>query len=314
MKLKLLISPLARAAYFSEYLEVCLAELGALIPGIDPDVERVGDLDFIAMELAEEQLPAMARASFVQGIFEIDAGRLKPLDRTAEFLLPDQLVHGVKYQGKTNEMVTQLAINLALRFCDRPAAPRTLLDPMAGKGTTLLWALRYGLDARGIERDPGALEALHRHVKRQTKLHRIKHSHGDGTIGARKRGARGKFVRYELGGHTAQLITGDSREAPDLLAGQRFDTLVTDLPYGVQHRGSSQRRSPLPTLRDCAPAWVASLRQGGAMVLVFNSFQPRRAELEELFVAHGCRLAPFEAPHRMSESIRRDLIVFTRPA
>jgi hypothetical protein len=49
------------------------------------------------------------------------------------------------------------------------------------------------------------------------------------------------------------------------------------------------------------------------MVLVFNSLQPKRAELCSLFVEQGLVLQDFSAPHRMSESILRDLLVFTKP-
>lgn len=48
------------------------------------------------------------------------------------------------------------------------------------------------------------------------------------------------------------------------------------------------------------------------MVLIFNALQPKRAELVEVFEGVGLTAQPFEAPHRMSESILRDLVVFTQ--
>ena len=313
MDIKLLVSPLAVSAYFADTLDVCLAELGALFPGLAPQVERVGDLDFVAVAAEQDQLPALARLSFVQGLFENHGGCLLPLDQAAGFALPRDVVFGDKYRGKTNELVTQLAINLALRFGDVGKKPATLLDPMAGRGTTLMWALRYGLCARGIEQNRGAPDALHRHIKRQSKLHRIRHKLSRGFVGKRTRDGHGQFVQVLVGDATAQLITGDSGDAPTLLAGQRFDTLVTDLPYGVDHRGSGQKRNPLSDLRSCAPAWVDSVKPGGALVLIFNRYQPRRKHLVELFCGLGCHEQPFEAPHRMSEAIQRDLLVLTPP-
>lgn len=313
MELRVLVSPLTKGAYFADHLAVARAELRVLTGGAVVEVERVGPLEFLRVTLEPDQIPGVARASSVQGLFDVAGEGLRPLTTHANFALPEELVFGTKYAGKTNELVTQLGINLALRFCRSSAPPKTLLDPMAGKGTTLLWALRYGLNARGLEIDAGAREALHRHVKRQTKLHRLKHRHHEGFVGPRNRGGRGKFVEYTLGERTLQLITGDSRDAIVLLGRQRFDMLVTDLPYGVQFKSGARQRNPLETLQACAPGWVSSVRPGGSLVLIFNRYQPNRDALAEVFTAQGCHLEPFEAPHRMSESIVRDLLVFTRP-
>jgi hypothetical protein len=310
MKLKLLVSPLAKGAYFDAYLDVARAELRAHFPEIEAELEQVGGLDLLALELEEASLPAVARLSFVQGAFGDDSGRLVPLALRSDFLLPEAVVFGAKYQGKTNELVTQLAINVALRFCATRRPQKTLLDPMAGRGTTLLWGLRYGVDATGIEQDRDAPAALHNHLKKQAKLHRIKHKHQKGFVGRKQRSGRGAFALYEMAGHSLRFITGDSRRAPDLLGKQRFDLIVSDLPYGVRFKGAS-RRSPLELVAECAEGWLASLREGGAMVLVFNSYQPKREDLAQIFARPGFRIEGFSAPHRMSESIVRDLFVLT---
>jgi hypothetical protein len=49
------------------------------------------------------------------------------------------------------------------------------------------------------------------------------------------------------------------------------------------------------------------------MVLVYNRLQPAREPLAAPFVAAGLELSPVELPHRMSESILRDLLVLTKP-
>ena len=291
------------------------AELTAHFPGLSVEIERRGGLDLISVDLTPDDLPSLARLSFVQGVLAEEDGKLTPLEVDAGLSLPDELVTGAKYQGKTHELVTQLALNLGLRFTTRDASrePLSVLDPMAGRGTTLLWALRYALNARGIEQDRGALEAFHRHVKKQTKLHRISHRQRDGFIGTRNKQGRGEFVQFDIEERTVQLISGDSAQAPDLLGRQRFDILVADLPYGIQHTGSNGLRNPLPIAEGCADAWVASMRQGGVAVLIFNSYQPKRDDLIEAFTRRGCELVDFSAPHRMSESIVRDLVVLRNP-
>lgn len=311
MKLKLLVTPLAKGAYFDDYLDVAQAELRACCPDASAQLEHIGGLDFVVTELDEAALPTVARLSFVQGAFAVgERDELTPIALRSDFLLPEAVVYGAKYQGKTNELVTQLAINIGLRNCATDRAHKALLDPMAGRGTTLLWSLRYGIDATGIERDPEAAAALHGHLKKQTKLHRIKHTYRKGRTG----GSDGAAVaHYELAGHRLRFVTGDSRRAPELLGNQRFDLIVADLPYGVRFTGGP-RRSPVEVIAACADGWLASLRDGGAMVLVFNDYQPSRAELTEVFARPGVRLVDFAAPHRMSESIVRDLFVLTRDA
>lgn len=314
MKLKLLVSPLTKGAFFAQHLEVAQAELQAHVGECRVEVDVRGSLEFLTVELPAAALPLLARLSFVQGIFEDTGGEgLRPLDQRAEFVLPEELVWGAKYAGKTNEVVTQLAINLALQRCEpRGARSLRLLDPMAGRGTTLLWAARYGLCALGIERDRRALDDLQRHVKKQTKLHRIKHQQSHGFVGRANRQDSGRFLQYVLGGATLKLIVGDSRDAVDLLQRERFDLIVADLPYGVQHVGPRGTRNPMEEISACAPGWAASLRGGGAMVLIFNAKQPKRAELVLPFAAAGLVEQSFSARHRMSESIVRDLVVFTR--
>lgn len=311
LKTKLLISPSATGAYFGAVEAVSLAEFGALVPGVDVVPERVGALHFLGASLEPEQLERAARMSFVQGAFEDIGEGLVPLELDPGFLLPKELVFGSSYRGKTHPLVTQLALNVGLRYCTTGRPKKDLLDPMAGLGTTLLWGLRYGLDSWGIEQDRSAPDGFHRHIKRQTKLHRVKHRHGKGFTGARNRRGDGAFVEYEMGGHTARLITGDTRQAETLLGRRHFDLIVSDLPYGVQFKGTAQRVSDL--VAECVPVWVDRLRPGGAMVLVFNDYQPRRDDLVRQCADLGCNVEPFTAPHRMSESIVRDLLVVTRP-
>ncbi len=313
MKIKLLVTPLVKGAYFYESLDTAMAEFSAHFPAADITPERIGVLDFLNADIPETALDVLVRLSCVQGIFE-DRGEsgLVPLPIRTGFLLAEDMVFGAKYQGKTHELVTQLAINVGLASRTSGAPARRLLDPLAGRGTTLLWALRYGLNAVGIERDPGALPALHRHVKKQTKLHRIKHTASEGYVGKKTKTGIGQFVKYEMAGQTLQLIMGDSRHTPELLNKARFDLIVSDLPYGVRFKGDGQR-DPLSIVRDCAEGWLASLQRGGAMALIFNRYQPKRQELSDAFVEKGARVLDFSAPHRMSESIVRDLLVVTPP-
>ena len=311
--LDVLVSPLAAGAFFDACHDVVEAEVRAVLGDVVRGRRTVGGLTFLRVDTSDDAVPALARLSGVQGVFEPVGDALRPLPADPGFGLPAELVWGAKYRGKTHELVTQLALNLALAACRaEPEDAHRVLDPMAGRGTTLLWAARYGMEAWGVEFDPAARDDFQRHVKRQTQLHRIKHRLERGSVGPTRRDGRGAFVAFRFGDVRAQLVTGDSRNLRELLGPRPFSLIVTDVPYGVQHLGRGGTRNPLAVLEACAPAWVEALCPGGAMAVVFNRLQPRRAELERVFLEQGVELVPVEVAHRMSESIWRDVLVARR--
>lgn len=307
MRTKILVSPLAKAAYFDAWREVAEVELA--VCGVETsELSTIGDMDFFEVDVAEDDLKSLARSSFAQGLFRVEGEGLVPLEASADFAWPEALVYGQKYQGKTNELVTRLAINVGLKHMVPDGKRVTLLDPMAGRGTTLMWALRYGFDARGVEIDDKSTELFHAHIKKQSKLARLKHRTESGRIGQVRK--QGKFERFTFDGQKITMVSGDSR-LPDWTENRHFNLIVADLPYGIQHKGD-EKRNPLSMVEECAPHWAKSLKKGGAMVLIFNTYQTKRAALATMFEAEGLGVQDFAAPHRMSESIIRDLIVFRR--
>ncbi len=280
-------------------------------------VDERPTLTFLDLPVPVHAAPCLIRLSFVQGVFEpvgADSEALQPIAADPGFDLPPDLVWGAKYRGKTHELVTQLAVNLALAHADGPV--QALLDPMAGRGTTLLWAARYRIPAWGVELDPRAPDDLIRHVKRQAHLHRFKHKMDQGSVGPRRKDRVGRYVHFTLGrdGTPLRLLTGDSRALPDLVGPRAFGAIVADLPYGVQHTTTDGARDPTEALRTCAPAWSAALRPGGVLALVFNRLRPKRGVLHDVFAAQGLVDVGVEAPHRVSESIWRDVLVMRRGA
>lgn len=305
----MLVSPLAKGAYFEDYLSVAMAELQCCLPHTDPEISQTGPFDFIALKVDPADLPKLMRLSFVQGIFEVHQDGLKIVHQTPGFDLPSSLIYGTKYAGKTNEMVTQMAINLVLAYqTTKGDEPLWLLDPMAGNGTTLLWAVRYHINAVGIEPNDKALTGLQQHVKKQTKLKRIKHEQLEGLIGKTNKQGTGKFRQFTFGDVKLRLINGDCREVVRLSQRKRFHMIVTDIPYGIAHIADG-RRNPLQTLTESAGAWSQSLREGGALVIIFNTYQPKRSHIEAVCKEAGLTVIDYSSPHRMSESIVRDFLV-----
>lgn len=314
MQLSLLVSPLAKGAFFGEYLEAAHAELSGFLG--DPGAHRrVGQLDFLDCAASDAQLKGLTRLSFVHGIFEQDGGQLRPLDIEASFALHPDFVFGSKYRGKTNEIFTQFLINVGRQHLagDRAKAPK-LLDPMCGRGTTLLWAFRYGIAAKGIEQDERALGEARQNIKKWCKIHRQKHEFTEGFVGRSNKQNIGRFIRFAVEGVALQLIRGDTTNADDLLKDETFDLVIADLPYGVQHVSAKGTRNPIATLRAAAPGWAQRVKRGGVMVLAYNRNLPSRSDLVACFEGTGLELSPFSIPHRMSESIVRDVLVCTRPA
>ena len=306
----LLISPRADSAYFANVLDVAKAELSRAVPDADIEYSQFGDLRFLNVDAPLEELGDLLRLSFVQGVFEVSDGNLIPVSQTSDFKLHPDFVWGEKYRGKTNETLTQLLINLALSA--NPGAS-SLCDPMCGRGTTLLWAMRYGLKATGIEQDPLALQDIQRGLKKWTKLHRQKHKITQGWVNKSNKKNVGRYVEFSAEGNSMRAITGDTTEAPSLLQNRKMDILVTDIPYGIQHMGGKSTRSPLETLEASADGWITTLRPGGVMAIAFNSYMPKRAELLDVYLRRGMKELPTNVSHRMSESIVRDVALMQKP-
>lgn len=312
MRYSLLITPLSHAAFFDEAIDIAHCEVETLT-GQRPTLKEVGTLKFLELDY-EGPLEPLTQLATVDGVFESLQDGLRPLDLKPAFKQPRNLVYGAKYPGKTNESLTQLALNLALHYAkDTDVTGHSLLDPMAGRGTTLLWAARYGIDADGLEADAKALVDFQREVKKCTKLERIKHKQEGGQLPHLKKASDARFSSFAFAESKVRLIHGDSRE-PFTYLGQkkRYSLMVSDLPYGVQHFAGKDR-NPLSTLRDAAPQWAKALKPSGAMVLIFNAYIPKRIEIIEAFTKVGLKIEEPAFAHRVSESIKRELVIFTKP-
>ena len=197
MHYSLLITPLSQSAFFKESTEIAAAEV-EFITGTKPERRKVGTLEFLDVDY-EGTPQALSRLSTIAGIFSRTETGLIPLDITPEFDLPRELVFRGQYPGKTNEVLTQLALNIASKLsCTTTGQPATLLDPMAGRGTTLLWAARYGFEADGIEADSKALVDFQREAKKCTKLQRIKHKEDGGQLPHLKKADDGRFSSFDF--------------------------------------------------------------------------------------------------------------------
>ena len=123
---------------------------------------------------------------------------------------------------------------------------------------------------------------------------------------------QGKFLEINVADTHLKFVIGDSRDVQASLKDESFNLIVSDLPYGVQHFTTEKTRNPLDVIQESLASWHKCLKPGGAIVLAFNSNIPKREALVRALIGAGFNAIDFAAPHRMSESIVRDVVVFRK--
>jgi hypothetical protein len=310
-QISLLISPEVKSAFFNEYIECSLAELNYCFPTVKANYNSVGNIDLISFEIDESLLQDLSKLSFFQGAFENIDNKLIPLDITPEFKLHDNFIFGSKFKGKTNERFTQMMLNIGLASIEKKDKVK-VLDPMCGRGTSLLWSMRYGYNAKGIEVDAKSILDINQIVKKWSKVCEVPSKVTEGFISKKTKSNVGKFLEFSSQGNNMKVIIGNSIDSSSLLRDEKFDLIITDIPYGIQHLSNKGAINPIKTLEQCLPEWIKCLNEKGAIVIGFNANNPKRKNLENLISNLGFSEIEFKIPHRMSESIVRDVIILKK--
>ena len=289
------------------------------------------DWDDRAEALTNEDIRRLSRLSFAYAIFELRGELLAPVEINAGYFIDEDISAILKYTGKTNELFTRLMINLALAH--QPSTDIVkLLDPMAGKGTTLYEGLMQNCDVHGVEIDPKPAYEAFVYMKKHLEMARYKHnSHTEKTGGVDANGKKYTATKYQVelakdkehlkAGQTRrfEIIAGDTRHTRAFFKKNAFHGIVADLPYGVQHGAKKKpqeaglTRNAMGLLREAMPEWIKVLRPGGVMVLAWNLFLISREEMVALFEEHGLTVPEgmqgLDFSHRLDQATHRDLIV-----
>lgn len=318
----LLLAPSANRVFAEATPALAKAEL-AVTTGIASEITSVDRVGALRFETANLDLDSLARQSCALVAFECRGELLKPLELPQWQVFPDDLVTIPKYRGKTNEMFTQMLVHLTCSQVDTAWVERgvrpDILDPMAGRGTTLLTAWLNGFNGFGVEQDKKAVAGLEAFIKTYLRRGRYKHKASLTPLrrDGRKLGTR-LDVQASIGDQplTMAVLTGDTRDARMLYGKKTFDAIVTDAPYGVRHSsndGDKRSRSARQLLTEAIPVWASQLRSGGALGISWNTYSMPRAELEQVITDAGLMLPDNPAwgdfAHRVDASINRDLIV-----
>jgi len=307
---------------------------GKLLNELPKDIrnEDIGGVPYTLFErstaLTAEEVQVLSRLSFAYALFELRGGLLAPIARDHGYFIDEDISAILKYAGKTNELFTRLMLNLALANA-KAAMPVRVLDPMAGKGTTLYEALMLDVDAYGVEIDPKpAYESLV-YIKKHFEIARYKHtSHTEKTSGTDAAGKKFSAIRYQVEmarnkdeqragkSRKFEMVAGDTRHTGTYFKKDFFSAIVADLPYGVQHgakkkpQGGGHTRNALELVKEAMPGWARVLKPGGVVVVAWNLFLIDRDEMAGVFADNGLAvLDGLDFSHRLDQATHRDLMV-----
>ncbi len=292
-------------------------------------VERAG-VSYVGFEASDPPLEVVAEHSARLAFFEEQGDLLRPVPLPDVDLLADDLITIPKYQGKTNEQLTRLLLNVTMAQVTTGRTPLSVLDPLCGRGTTLLAGWLRGYDVAGVDADEKAVEAMAAYVTGYLRRKRLKHSAKTSPVRREGRSLGKRFdAEVALGGRSLTLgvFSGDTRQSAALWGRRRFDAVVADAPYGIVHgsqtdikgapTGPKRERSAAGLLRQAVPIWVSQLRPGGALGLSWNTYGMSREDLVAVLADAGLEVRD-EGPwrtfsHRVDSSIQRDLVVGVLP-
>lgn len=328
-----LLYPHANIRYRQSLLQLAVQELSMTLSALGREAEVVPQkmggamfLTFEAAKLTERDMRMLSQLASVYMLFEMEDGKLTTLERTHPNYVGEDLPALLKYKGKTNEMFTDTMLTMALAasaFMPVHDSQLVVCDPMAGRGTTLMLALRRGYHGVGIEIGKADVKEAADYMTRYLEFQRIKYKRTDSTLTVRGQvgGRENKFVFSDSAEHfkdgdtrTLRLICGDTREAEALLKPNSVHLMVTDAPYGVQKGTAGRQDSIGGTIAAALPGWFDVLKSGGVLAMSFNTHVTRREGLVRLFEKAGFEIVQTaNLEHWVEQAISRDVILARKP-
>ncbi len=340
----LLQNPGHNRVYYNLSGKLALAELKIAIHKLSIPCKEIKELYIEGVryllietehELKEEDLNMLSRLSFIFAIFMLekikDKNCLIPVKKTNYDYLDSKISSLLKYHGKTNELFTKMMVNVALLSSKFNYTNKIkLLDPVAGKGTTLFEGIIYGFDSYGIEYESKFVHESVLFFKKYLETERIKHNSIKRQIyGPNKRTAisihefefaktKEEFASKESIKKVG-FICGNSQDAHKYFKKELFHLIVGDLPYGIVHgntnsaKNNSFTKNPSDLLSESISEWKKVLIKGGVAVMAWNSYLVSRLKLSDVFTNYGFEVlnqSPYdEFEHMVDKSIKRDIIV-----
>lgn len=336
VKYAILLNPGHNRVYYKETQKLSVSELSVASQFLagsisDIKIESIADNTYCTFEsdanLDYNDLSVLSGLSFTFALFEVyeDGSRLCliPVKLPKNHFIEDDITTILKYKGKTNELFTKMMVNIAALCCGAKEGAK-LLDPMAGKGTTLFEGMTRGFNVCGIEQAKASAHDGSVFVKKYLEQKRIKHTSKSRTINNKAKKSIGRATSFEYAMSKedfkadklkqVELVHGDSTLADKYYKQKYFDMVVCDLPYGVQHfgkSGQSTARNPEQLLKQSLFSWKRVLKSSGAVVLAFNTNVLKKQRVAELLKAAELTtvLDDIRFEHFVDTSILRDIII-----
>ena len=309
-----------------EELTMTLAALGRADEVRTCEMGGAAFLMFDAQKLTDRDVRMLSQLASVYVMFTMEDGQLVPVEPNHPNYIGEDLPALLKYKGKTNDMFTDTMLTMALAcsaFMPVHDSQLIVCDPMAGRGTTAMLALRRGYHGVGIEISKADCKEASDYVTRYLEFHRIKFKRSESALTVRGRlgGRETKFVFSDTPEHfkdgdtrTLRMICGDTRDAAALLKPNSAHLMVTDIPYGVQKGTAGKQDSIVGTLKAALPGWFDVLKSGGALAMSFNTYVTKRAELEKIVTEVGFEIAATASlEHWVEQAINRDVLLARKP-
>lgn len=289
----------------------------------------------IETEISEKELGILSRLSFVFAIFEVSElnGKevLIPVEKQKYEYVDPKISSILKYHGKTNEIFTKMMIDVAMlstEFDENEVI--NLLDPLAGKGTTLFEGLVHGFNVTGIEIEAKPVQEIAVFFKKFLEGEKYKHHIQKGRLHVKETTAAAvthsfSFARSkeefkdENSRKKLLIINGNSIYTSQYLKKNSFHLIVGDLPCGAalgntaRDKTSAIARNPAEFLAASLPEWYKVLKKKGVLVLAWNKFVMPRKDFVALLEANDFEVlteSPYdEFEHKVDASIKRDIVV-----
>lgn len=243
---------------------MALAELKLTCQKFDNDCLNVGITEIsgvryfqVDMEskLEKKELELISRLSFVFALFELSENgnetALLPIAKSNFEHVDEKISSLLKYPGKTNELFTRMMVNVAALSSEFGATNSlNLLDPVAGKGTTLFEGLVYGHDVYGIEIEQKQIHEANIFFKKYLENERYKHEYVKRPIAGTHKSDMTFIEEYEFARSkgefkdpnlrkTFALVQGKTEDSNTYFKKNSFHLIVGDLPYGISHGNRS---------------------------------------------------------------------------
>lgn len=276
-----------------------------------PDVTQSRELEMLAM--------VSGIFAYYERLGEFRGPFLRPVQPIFKPVLPRELVYTRRYRGKTNELFTHFLCNIARYSSDlanRPWHTLRIFDPLMGGATTLFTGLMLGADVAGVEHNENDVQSTVGFLRTFLQEARISHTNKAERLkglGRRWTFAIGKQRAGEPDPQACLMAAGNTADSQALIAGFRPHLIVTDLPYGIQHKGQLER-----LLTYALPGWARLLPPSGALVFAWESARFPRTEMVDLVETLAALSVLNQPPynqltHRVDRVIKERDVLVARP-